>query len=216
MPRPTPSTAATGQGRRHNPLEDDLTATGLLKTKSGKRKSLHGEQEEKFVDSKASRKILRIAQELADDDEKEQGAQQGEKPNPAFDFASRFGESDEEEPYEDDGEVWGDDDEVVEEIELDPNDQETFNKFFPVEDDPLLRTGWGGKEADEPEGETTNLAALILEKIDAFEAAQARASGKAEPGPVDQDFDIPPKVVEVYTQYDALGQTSGLRLLTTL
>jgi essential nuclear protein 1 len=184
-------------------LEHDLTAIGLLKSKSGKRKSRHEDEEEKFVDSKASRKILRIAQELADDDESERSIQQGEKINAAFDLSSRFETSDGEEQYEDDGEVWGDEDDVVEEIELDPNDQETFNKFFPAEDDPLLKTGWGVREADgqgEEEGQTTNLAALILEKIDAFEAAQARAAGAEAPGQVDDDFEIPAKVVEVYTQ----------------
>ena len=177
MPKATTPVAAGRQERRHNPLEHDLTATGILKSKSGKRKSRHEDEEEKFVDSKASRKILRIAQELADDDESQQNIQQGEKINAAFDLSSRFETSDVEEQYDDDGEVWGDEDEVVEEIELDPNDQETFNKFFPADDDPLLRTGWGGQEADAQGGQTTNLAALILEKIDAFEAAQARGAG---------------------------------------
>jgi essential nuclear protein 1 len=200
MPKATTPVAAGRQERRHNPLEHDLTATGILKSKSGKRKSRHEDEEEKFVDSKASRKILRIAQELADDDESQQNIQQGEKINAAFDLSSRFETSDVEEQYDDDGEVWGDEDEVVEEIELDPNDQETFNKFFPADDDPLLRTGWGGQEADAQGGQTTNLAALILEKIDAFEAAQARGAGGEAPEPVDGDFEIPEKVVEVYTQ----------------
>jgi essential nuclear protein 1 len=201
MPKTTTPIATARQERRHNPLEHDLTAIGLLKSKSGKRKSRHEDEEEKFVDSKASRKILRIAQELADDDESQRSIQQGEKINAAFDLSSRLETSDGEEQYEDDGDVWGDEDDVVEEIELDPNDQETFNKFFPTEDDPLLKTGWGVREADGPGGrQTTNLAALILEKIDAFEAAQARASGAEELDPADDDFEIPAKVVEVYTQ----------------
>lgn len=200
MPKATTPVASGRQERRHNPLEDDLTATGILKSKSGKRKSRHEDEEEKFVDAKASRKILRIAQELADDDETQQNLEQGEKINTAFDLSSRFETSEGDEEYDDDGEVWGDEDEVVEEIELDPNDQETFNKFFPADDDPLLRTGWGGQEADGQGGQTTNLAALILEKIDAFESAQARAAGGQAPGPVDDDFEIPAKVVEVYTQ----------------
>ena len=143
--------AAGRQERRHNPLEDDLTATGILKSKSSKRKSRHEDEAEKFVDPKASRKILRIAQELADDDESEQNIQRGEKINTAFDLSSRFETSDGEELYEDDGNVWGDEEEVVEEIELDPNDQETFHKFFPAEDDPLLRTGWGGDPDEQGE-----------------------------------------------------------------
>ena len=59
----------------------------------------------------------------------------------------------------------------------------------------------GGRESElQGGGQTTNLAALILEKIDAFEAAQARVAGGDGPEPVDSDFEIPPKVVEVYTQ----------------
>lgn len=213
MPKATTPVAAARQVRRHNPLEDDLTATGLLKNKPGKRKSRHEDEEEKFVDSKASRKILRIAQELAEDDENEENNKQGQKVNSAFDFSSRF-DHPEEETYEDDGEVWGDEDEIIEEVELDPNDQETFNKFFPTKEDPLLRTGWGGRDDEPQEGQTTNLAALILEKIDAFEAAQARAAGGQDPGPVDDEFQIPPKVVEVYTQYVPLACSEVLLLVS--
>jgi essential nuclear protein 1 len=86
---------------------------------------------------------------------------------------------------------------------LAPDDLATYSKFFPTQEDPLLRQGWG-READEAEeGQGTNLADLILEKIAAHEAAQARNGGGAQgaPGPVDEDFEIPAKVVEVYTKY---------------
>jgi essential nuclear protein 1 len=196
MPKATTPLSAARQARRHNPLEEDLTAIGPLKNKPGKRKSRHQDEGEQFVDSKASRKILRIGQELADEDTEENQVQ---KPNTAFDFESRFDGDEDEETFED-AEAWGDEEEV-EEIELAPDDLETFSKFFPIEEDPLLKTGWGG-EADQDEGPGTNLADLILEKIAAHEAAQAANGGVAQnaPGPIDEDFEIPAKVVEVYSK----------------
>jgi essential nuclear protein 1 len=198
MPKAT--TPDARHGRRHNPLEDDLTATGgVLKNKAGKRKS-RGEDEEAFVDSKASRKILRMGQELADEDEEQNKAA---APNPAFDFESRFDTEDDEQPdveYEE----WDEEGEV-EEVELAPDDLATWNKFFPTQEDPLLRTGWGG-EAEPEEEQGTNLADLILEKIAAHEAAQAANGGATRnvPGPIDEEMEIPPKVVEVYTKVGML------------
>lgn len=206
MPKATTPTSGRGSGRRHNPLEDDLTATGILKTaKSAKRKSRHQDEGEQFVDSKSSRKILRMGQELADEDQATEGG--AVKANTAFDFESRLegeAEEDEEEIVEE-YEEW-DEEGDVETIELAPDDLETFNKFFPSQEDPLLRNGWPGmaKEAEEAEEDQgTNLADLILEKIAAHEAAEAANSGgmRNEPGPIDEDFVIPEKVVEVYTKY---------------
>lgn len=201
MPKALTPVAAAREGRRHNPLEDDLVATGPLRTKPGKRKSRDDDgTEDKFVDSKASRKILRIGQELADEDEEGQVIA---KPNTAFDFDSRFeDEEDPEEVYQDE-ESWGDEDEIVEELELAPDDLEMFSKFFPTNDDPLLKQGWpgSGEQAEEQQG--TNLADLILEKIAAHEAVQGGRSGGPgmDSAAVDEDYELPPKVVEVYTKY---------------
>jgi essential nuclear protein 1 len=200
MPKATTPVAAARQVRRHNPLEEDLIATGPLRIRAGKRKSRNeDDSEEKFVSSKASKKILRIGQELADEDASEQPLA---KPNTAFDFESRFVDESIEDTYEDD-EVWGDEDEVVDEEELAPSDLETFSKFFPTQDDPLLRQGWGG-EATEPEGQQgTNLADLILEKIAAHEAAQLgnESDKQGMAGAPGDDYVLPPKVIEVYTKY---------------
>lgn len=189
-------------GRRHNALENDLLATGPLKNKAPKRKSRHEEDGgEKFVDAKASRKILRIGQELAAEDEQEQGS--GVAKNTAFDFESRLEEDDlSDDAGQDVAEDWGDEDEIVEEIELDPEDLETYSKFFPTQEDPLLRQGWGGEADDDEGGESTNLADLILEKIAAHEASQGgRGDAQFMNGAVpDEDFELPPKVVEVYTK----------------
>ena len=102
MPKATTPTAGR-QGRRHNPLEDDLLATGPLRAKAPKRKSKGGnnsdkEQQDGYVDSKASRQILEIGRELA----AEHDAAPPRPPieSQAFGFASRF---EDEALYGDDG-----------------------------------------------------------------------------------------------------------------
>ena len=206
MPKATTPISAR-QERRHNPLEADILATGPLKAKSGKRKSKSEDQEEKYVDSKASRKILRIGQELADEDEE---SNQVQTTNPAFDFSSRFEDDEEEEPFVE-GEAWGDEEDDIEVEELTPADQAMFGKFFPSQEDELLRKGWDGEKESMEEEQTTDLAALILEKIAAHEAAQAGNGGREQggPGPIDDDYEIPPKVVEVYTKYADLRTASN-------
>lgn len=135
-----------------------------------------------------------MARELADEDENEESGHV-QKPNPAFDFSSRF-EDQEEEPIED-PEAWGDEEGDVEEIEVAPGDREMFDRFHPEGEDPSnILAAWGSGGDQEEEGQSTNLADLIMEKINAFEAAQGGRGG--EVGPVDEDFEIPPKVVEVY------------------
>lgn len=119
MPRANaPVTTGSRQPRRHHPLEDDLVATGPLRTKSNKRKA-HKDLDdgEKFVDSKSSRKILKIGQELANEDSEQIRAAAS---NTAFNFESRLDNeaSSEEEAFQDDEEAWGDEDaeEIVEEV----------------------------------------------------------------------------------------------------
>lgn len=101
--------------RRHNPLAEDLVAAGNLRVKSNKRKANAEDVEDRFVDSRSSRKILKIGQELVDEDQKENAPI---TPNPAFTFESRFGaesQSDEDAAVDEDG--WGDEeDEVIEEV----------------------------------------------------------------------------------------------------
>ncbi|KEY74291.1 hypothetical protein S7711_00448 [Stachybotrys chartarum IBT 7711] len=197
MPKATTPTA-TRQGRRHNPLEDDVIATGVLRTKPGKRKSKDrkDEDEDHFVDARASRNILRIGRELAEEDAANISVQ-----NPTVDtfgLDSRFEDEAEGEPQTyDDEEAWGDEDDVVEEIEVDPQDLEMYKKFMPDDDDDLLKHGWDRKPSGEEEQETVNLADLILEKIAAHEAAEARRDNA---GPVDDDYELPPKVIDVYTK----------------
>lgn len=203
MPKATTPTAQR-PGRRHNPLEDDIVATGVLRTKPSKRKSKGAsEDEEHFVDSKASKNILRIGRELAEEDKASRPAAPPVTVD-SFGYDSRFGdELDDDNKVYDDDEAWGDEDEEVEEVEVDPNDLETFRKFMPgqEEEDDLLKHGWDRKPAgDEQQEESTNLADLILQKIAAHEAAQARGGNVPGPAPIDDEYELPPKVIEVYTK----------------
>lgn len=198
MPKATTPTSVR-PARRHNPLEDDIVATGVLRDKpSKKRAKSSNNEDENFVDSRASRNILRIGRELAEEDNAERAV-----PKPTIDnfgYDSRFDDEVDEEnkTYEDD-EAWGEDDEVVEEIEVDPNDLEMYRKFLPDEEDDLLKHGWDLKPSGEEEGESINLADLILEKIAAHEASQARRGDHQMAAP-DDDYELPPKVIEVYTK----------------
>ncbi|KAI9367669.1 Bystin-domain-containing protein [Aspergillus egyptiacus] len=205
MPKVTSSRTAAA-ARRHNPLAEDILSTGHLRThpsKKDKRKAkLNDNQEngERFVDSKTSRKILQIGQELAEEEEAEQKALRGstaEKANSAFDFGSRFEEedvfSDDEGKFND--EQW-DDEEEIEEVEVDPNDLDMFHKFVPGgEEDPIFNP-----RGTESSGQTTNLADLILEKIAEHEAKQAGNVGPLiQGGGLPEDaVQIPTKAVEVY------------------
>lgn len=197
------ATANRGDRQRHNPLADDLVATGPLRTKPSKRKSRHGEQnEENFVDSKASKKILRMAQEL----EEENGTNSatgkaGENQNNAFNLDSRVladDEDDEDVAYDD--EEWGDEEEEVEEIELSPEDLNTFNLFNGKSEDPLLRNGWDGPgEETLDERPDTWLADQILQKIAEKERRDARGGGNSDRmSEAADDCELPPKVIEVY------------------
>ncbi|KAL9118936.1 MAG: hypothetical protein Q9187_004509 [Circinaria calcarea] len=184
--------------RRHKPLSDDLVATGPLRTKSNKRKARRDDDGgDGFVDSRASRKILKIGQDLAEEEQKELKIT---LPSTAFTFESRFdrsSESDgdghlqEEDPWHDEGE------DIVEEVEVDPNDLDLFNKFIPSSEDPTLEPGVDSSQA---EGQGTNLADLILAQIAAHEAAQAGEPVIQGGGLPEDAIELPAKVVEVYSK----------------
>ena len=99
------------------PLADEILATGPLRTKSKKRKAKREDEPDGFVDSKPSRKILKIGQEL---EEEEREQQRLEAPTSAFTFESRFPVQDElqeEEEEAEDEDEWADEgEELVEEV----------------------------------------------------------------------------------------------------
>ena len=68
------------------------------------------------MDSKSSRKILKIGRDLEEEEQRENAAA---APNPAFTFESRIVEGDaseEENTRFDDEEAWGDEDDVAEQV----------------------------------------------------------------------------------------------------
>lgn len=121
MPKATIPRDEARQARRHNPLSEEYVSTQPLKQKPRKKRKLQKEEEdgETYVDSKASRKILKIGQDLVEEDRAEQRIPTA---NPAFALESRFGGADELSDQEggeyDDEDGWADeqDDEVVEEV----------------------------------------------------------------------------------------------------
>ncbi len=203
-----PKATSSSQKRRHNPLEDDLVSTGVLKNREGrpsKRANKKQAEEQAYVDAKSSRKILAMSRDLIDEGELERGAQATTTSAPsAFDFdPSRLeGGSDQEEEFTNE-EAWGDEEDVVEEIEVDAADLETFNRFITptMNEDPLLAHGWDRTAGDgeEAQGPGVDLADLILAKIAEKESMQA---GPQEPdNPVDEEFELPPMLVEIFTKY---------------
>jgi essential nuclear protein 1 len=195
-----------GGQQRHNPLAEEYAPSDPFKSKPAKRQKRNKEEkeDEKYVDSKSSRKILDIGRELEEEDERENQVQRQEA-NPAFDFETRMGEDnvvpeeDEVVYNEDDEEAWGEDDEEVEEVEIDANDLAAWNKFIPTDDNPIV---WPGEEA-QPQGPGTDLAALILEKIAAHEAGDGTVQQPREimgGGDPEDAVELPAKVVEVYSK----------------
>ena len=170
------------------------------------------------MDSKSSRRILDLGQDLADEDEAERQAQRLPVANPAFTFRDEEGE-DEEGGAEigdcDQEEAWASEDEEVEEVEIDPEDNETWNRLMGGGVDPSkLFDGPGDGEDDDEDGEPKGpdyLSNLILEKIAAHEAAQQGGHGQGqEPqriqggGAPEDAVELDAKVVEVYTQVGLL------------
>ncbi|KAI9700692.1 MAG: snoRNA-binding rRNA-processing protein [Candelina mexicana] len=199
----TPTSPGVRQGRRHNPLSDDLVANGLPKSNTGKRRKSKGEGDEtKYVDSKASRKILKIGRDLAEEDQEEYLTP---APNSAFQFDSRFPEDgpDGEGQFDDDDEAWGDEEEeeIIEAAEIDPNDLNLFNKFLPSHEEPDLQLRGVLENGG---GQGTNLADLILEKIAAHEAAQDDRPVIHGGGAPEDAIELPGKVVEVYSKIGLL------------
>ncbi|KAL1861308.1 snoRNA-binding rRNA-processing protein [Diaporthe australafricana] len=202
MPKAT-TPVAERQGRRHNPLEADiLGGSGILRSGKTTKKTKDEKDEDHFVNSKQSAKILQLGRELADEDD-DQNKPAGESRKSAFEVDSRFAPEDDknENTFEDD-EAWGEEEEEIdiEGAEIAPEDLAMFNKFLTADEDPLLKHGWDRKPADGEEQQGgTNLADLIMAKIQAFESGggDEQDMGGMEDLP---EEDLHPKVIEVYAK----------------
>lgn len=202
MPKAT-TPVGERQGRRHNPLEADiLGGSGILRSGKTAKKSKEEKEEDHFVNSKQSARILQLGRELADEDD-DQNKPAGESRKSAFDVDSRFAQDDDKDDNRfDDEEAWGEEEEIeLDGAEIAPEDLAMFNKFLTADEDPLLKHGWDLKPADgEEQKGGTNLADLIMEKIQAFEAGGGSQEdmGGMEDLP---EEDLHPKVIEVYAKY---------------
>ena len=166
MPKATTPTA----GRRRGLEEEYLVGSGLLKNRSTKSKSKSQqdedeERENNFIDARASRKILDIGRQLAEEDAPVRRPESSNATAAAFGFDSRFEGEGEGVTYEEE-EIWADDDDdIIETVDVDPNDLQTFQQFLPgsLDDDPLLTEGPWATTTQEPvdRGTSTNLADLV-------------------------------------------------------
>ena len=200
MPRVSKSPGVRDQ--RHNPLAEEYLPSDPYRNKAVKRQKrtkTDQEDEQGYVDSKSSRKILEIGRELEEEDERENQRAAPKGANPAFDFEKRLGEDDFEEhvsgQFDDEDEAWGEEEEEVEEVEIDADDLAAWNKFIPTDDNPIQ---WPGQEVA-PSGPGTDLAALILEKIAAHEGGTGDDEAPREimgGGAPEDAVELPAKVVE--------------------
>ncbi|KAI0972771.1 Bystin-domain-containing protein [Xylaria arbuscula] len=203
MPKATTPTS----GRRRGLEEEYLVGSGLLKNRPSKSKSKSQQDEDEerdngFIDARASRKILDIGRQLAEEDAPARRSEPDTTAAAAaaFGFDSRYESEGQDGPFEEE-ETWADDDDdIIENVDIDPNDLQTFQQFLPpsLDDDPLLTEGpWATttQEPGEERGTSTNLADLILARIAAHEAGEDRPEAIEDEG-----FELSPKVVEVYSK----------------
>lgn len=210
--------------KRHNPLAQDIeTSGGRLRTKSvtGKRKSRSDEENrgDGYIDARSSKKILAIAQDLADEDAEERKVNSNPKPRKdAFEFDSRFAENDDENDYAgqnaEDEQEWLPEEEVeILEEDLDPEELAVYKKFLPEGDElqdfapSLANLSTNGRRAEpqqqeEQRAETTNLADIILQRIAEKEARdEALAAGLPivrGGGDPEDAVEIPANVAETF------------------
>ena len=210
--------------KRHSiPLGDEISeAGGRLRTKSitGKRKS-RAEDDERgdgYIDAHSSRKILAISQELAKEEALEQEkSAKAARPNVAFGLESRLLDADpaHQDQQDDEEDEWLPEEDVSDN-DVDPEDLAVYNRFLADREEDVdfapslarLSTVGDQDEADlasasRPvnDGETTNLADIILQRIAEKEALESTFSRRSQPLPPDHEpdpTDIPPQAVEAY------------------
>lgn len=177
---------------RHDPLYKELTTQGgNLRTKArGKKKELK-EEDQEYISSAASRKILQLAKEQQEEIEKEEA--QSLKEDGKFSFGSRFvveeqeEEDGDEENYEDISDFGSDEEFEFDEDDLNEEDAKMFEQY-------LEQT----RGADSFGGDGSyNLADKIMASIREKEEQQlAKEHQSTRP---DGAVLLPPKVIAAYT-----------------
>ncbi|KAJ2903758.1 bystin [Zalerion maritima] len=208
-PERMPKTTTPRGRKRHNPLEDDILATGPLRQNGHKKRKSRDENESQHVDSKQSKTVLELSRILAGEDQEDSEPGATAQPD-QFGLESRFGQgSDKEIKVEEEYEEWdgidgnGGEDDEIEQAELDPKDREDFDRIFPPnkEEDDLLKYGWDGKPKDAApeEGETRNLGDIIMQKIREVEGRQRQGTHSHHGQDAmedDEDVELDPKIAE--------------------
>ncbi|KAK6341696.1 snoRNA-binding rRNA-processing protein [Orbilia brochopaga] len=177
---------------RHNPLYEDLAVskTATSKPTRQKRKASKDARsnEDGFVDPALSRKILQLAREQQDEFEEGKKSKSSKQAVDNFLIPHHQSVGEWEDESDDDDDEYQDeygDDEVVEEVMVNEEDEELFNKYLPTTS----------------EGPTISLADKILEKIAHHESHLQLKEGR---GGMDMDeeeqFELPPKLIEIYTK----------------
>ena len=105
-----PSVKRSRSARGRVPLADEIESIGPLKNRAKKRKSVVENEGNTYLDTKSSRKILRIGQDLADE-EAEAANQDAHASNTAFNLDSRHLDVENEDPEDEEvHEAWEDED----------------------------------------------------------------------------------------------------------
>ncbi|KAF3910365.1 Bystin [Dactylellina cionopaga] len=197
MPKET-SKSPLNKPSRHNPLYEDLTAAkdGAAPSKATRQKRKASKDtrsdDEGFVDPALSRKILQLARQQQDELDEGKTTSKGAKPVvdnflvPHQGVGEWEDESDgyDNDQYEDE---YGDED-VAEEVRVNEEDEELFNKFLPSTN----------------ERPTISLADKILEKIAQHETSLEAKGGRGGMEIDEERVELPPKVIEVYTKIGVL------------
>lgn len=193
-----PSILGSKAVRHRESLADEIAATGSLRSQPKKRKSTTTSETDGYVDSRASRKILKISKDLVAEEESERNIAPELSSRFAFESRQAGSEDEAEDDDEEAPETWRDEEEAEIEVEdMNPEDLELFNKFNQAEAPALSQA-----VSNEGAGEGCNLADLILEKIAAHEAAQTDQDqpSKARYHDVSDDaVALNPKIVQVYS-----------------
>ncbi|CEG67387.1 snoRNA-binding rRNA-processing protein [Rhizopus azygosporus] len=175
-----------GRPQRHDPLHVQLAdipeqafAKKAPRQKFIDRNSRSEEPDQEYLDSKLSKKILKIAREQQEQIDKEQGDQDDEDEEDQVKETFGLGFPDDEEEFED-VEEYAD----YEEIEVDEADADILSKFLPS-----------------APREKKSLADIIMEKINEKNAAEGLPAIEEEEQLTPS---MNPKVVEVYTKVGQL------------
>ncbi len=216
--------------------DDITTSGGRLRTKSitGKRKSRSDEDAkgDGYIDARSSRKILAIAQDLVDEDAADRqsaGARLVSPTSAAFAFDSRFTgkdeDADEDRGQYDEEEEWmpDEEEEVTAGFDMDPEELAVYKKFLQDGEElgdfapslaNLSTSGLTKSQSppqpapgeDDAQGESRNLADIILQRIAEKEALDAaRAGGQPTQrfmggGAPEDAVEIPLKVADTFTK----------------